>query len=88
MPILSMFYGIIIRMYREVGAKHHTPHFHAMYSEYKIVIDLAGNTLEGSFPVKQYRLLMAWYELHQDELTANWEMLSTSGDYFKIRPLD
>ena len=32
MPVLSTFYGIIVRMYREVGGKHNLPHIHAEYS--------------------------------------------------------
>jgi hypothetical protein len=88
MPVLSMFYGIIIRMYQEIGSRHNLPHFHAVYAEKKIVIDLEGNTLEGSLPIKQYRLLMAWFELHREELNANWDLLTTSGEYFKIKPLD
>jgi hypothetical protein len=29
MPALSMFFGIIVRMYREQGGRHHLPHVHA-----------------------------------------------------------
>jgi hypothetical protein len=32
MPELSRFFGIVIRMYMEVGP-HHLPHFHAYYEE-------------------------------------------------------
>lgn len=32
MPVLSIFYGIIVRMYREIGGKHNVPHIHAEYS--------------------------------------------------------
>jgi hypothetical protein len=32
MPELSRFYGIIIRMYCEVGP-HHSPHFHAYHGD-------------------------------------------------------
>lgn len=32
MPILSLFYGIIVRMYMEVGGKHNMPHIHAEYA--------------------------------------------------------
>jgi hypothetical protein len=32
-PELSHFFGIIIRMFMEVGAPHHIPHFHAYYQE-------------------------------------------------------
>jgi hypothetical protein len=33
MPELSRFFGIIIRMYWEIGAPHHNPHFHAYYQD-------------------------------------------------------
>ncbi len=38
MPTLSVFYGIVIRMYDD---DHTPPHFHAIYGEYeaKIAID-------------------------------------------------
>ena len=26
MPILSLFYGIVIRMHKEISEKHHKPH--------------------------------------------------------------
>jgi hypothetical protein len=29
MPELSRFFGIIVRMYMELGGPHHLPHFHA-----------------------------------------------------------
>lgn len=30
---LSRFFGIIIRMFAEIDAPHHTPHFHAYYQD-------------------------------------------------------
>ena len=42
MPVLCMFYGIIVRMYREIGGKHNTPHIHAEYSGQEIVVALDG----------------------------------------------
>ncbi len=44
MPALSMFFGIIVYMYRELGGK---PHIHAIYSGDEVVVDLEGNVLEG-----------------------------------------
>jgi hypothetical protein len=32
-PELSRFFGIVIRMFVEVGEPHHLPHFHAYYQE-------------------------------------------------------
>ncbi|SHL70938.1 protein of unknown function [Nitrosospira sp. Nsp11] len=37
MPIISTFYGIIIRMYWD---DHAPPHFHARYAAQQIVIDI------------------------------------------------
>ena len=48
MPVLSMFFGIIIRMYREVGGRHNLPHIHAEFSGEEAVVALDGTVLEGS----------------------------------------
>ncbi|MDR1565472.1 MAG: DUF4160 domain-containing protein [Oscillospiraceae bacterium] len=40
MPIISSFYGILIYIYRELNGSHHTPHFHAKYSEFEGVYDM------------------------------------------------
>jgi hypothetical protein len=37
MPELCRFFGIIIRMFVEVQASHHTPHFHVYYQEHVAV---------------------------------------------------
>jgi hypothetical protein len=39
MPTISMFFGIIIRMYFAPG-EHNPPHFHAYYNEYKASFSL------------------------------------------------
>ncbi|MCD8049869.1 MAG: DUF4160 domain-containing protein [Clostridia bacterium] len=87
MPILSMFYGIIIRMQSEKGGRHNKAHLHATYGEYEIVMTTSGEVLEGKFPSKQLKLLTAWAALHEDELNANWQLLSEGEGYFKIDPL-
>ena len=43
MPALSMFFGIIIYMYREVGRRHNSPHIHAEYQDYEAVISLGNH---------------------------------------------
>ncbi len=87
MPVLSMFYGIIVRMQNERGGKHNKPHIHAIYGDYEIVLALDGEKLEGKFPKKQQKLLEAWVALHEDELKANWKLLNDGEGYFKIDPL-
>ena len=45
MPTLSMFYGIIVTMYKEKGGKHNSPHLHARFSGDEIVVALDGTIL-------------------------------------------
>jgi len=87
MPILSMFYGIIIRMQCEKGGKHNKPHIHCIYGDKEIVMGLDGTVLEGDMPNKQLKLISAWIALHEDELAANWQMLSEGEGFFRIDPL-
>lgn len=87
MPALSMFFGIIVRMQSEKGGKHNKPHIHALYGDSEIVVAIDGEILEGKFPNKQMKLLLAWIAIHEDELRANWELLSNGEGYFKIEPL-
>jgi hypothetical protein len=58
MPVLSLFYGIIVRMYKEVGSKHNIPHIHAEYSGEEVVIDFDGNILDGTLPSSKMKLLL------------------------------
>ena len=51
MPTISMFYGIIIRMYN--NGEHNPPHFHATYRGQNAVFDLDGELIEGNMPTKQ-----------------------------------
>lgn len=37
MPVLSRFYGIVIRMYFQ-QSEHYPPHFHAIYGEHMAAI--------------------------------------------------
>lgn len=85
MPVLSMFYGIIIRMYN--NGEHNPPHFHASYQGHEAVFTLAGDFIEGDMPRKQMKLIAAWAELHNDELEANWELAINEQPLYKIEPL-
>ena len=87
MPTLSMFYRIIIRMYAEKGGQHNLPHLHAIFSGQEVIVGLDGTILEGSFPKNKMNLLIAWIEIHREELEANWTLLLAGAPAFKIEPL-
>lgn len=88
MPIISMFYGIIIRMYSLDNKHHNFPHIHAKYAEFEASICINdGEILAGEMPKKQLRLVQAWIELHRDELLADWEIAIGGEKPYKINPL-
>lgn len=87
MPVISMFYGIIIYMYYEIGAKHKKPHIHAKYQNQSVIISLDGEVLEGEIPFKKMKMVQVWVDIHQEELLADWDLLSNQQEYFKIDPL-
>lgn len=69
MPIISRFYGIIIRMYFQ-QSEHNPPHIHAIYGEYVAAIDFKKKrVIEGSLPKKALEMVMEWITIHEEELT-------------------
>jgi hypothetical protein len=89
MPELSRFFGIIIRMYMEVGAPHNLPHFHAYcQDEFAVFSSDPVDLIAGSLSRRQRRLVEAWAELHQDELLADWQRLQAGQRPLPIDPLD
>ena len=87
MPTISMFYGIIIRMYF-APKEHNPPHIHAYYNEYKILFNIETmEFLNGDMPQKQKRLIQAWAELHKDELLADWKLAMNGESVYQIPPL-
>ena len=87
LPTISMFYGIIIRMYFAPG-EHPPPHFHVYYAEYTATVDIRTcELIEGNLPRKQIRLVLAWAELHQEKLMIDWNLVMNGEEPFKIQPL-
>ena len=88
MPEIARFFGIVIRMFMEVGAPHHRPHFHAVYQDVKAVFGLDPiECIGGSLPRTQQRLVEAWAEIHREELLRDWELLQSGRPPLKIEPL-
>ena len=73
MPVLSRFYGIIIRMYF-LQSEHNPPHIHAIYNDDVAAIDyMTGEVLEGYLPPKALAMVREWIALHKDTLQEIWE---------------
>ena len=85
MPLLSMFYGIILRMYN--NNEHNPPHFHAYYGDYEAIFSFDGEITDGKMPRKQTRLIQAWTEIHREEIEANWKLAMNEEPIYRIEPL-
>ena len=88
MPELSRFFEIIIRMYMEAGIEHNNPHFHAYYQNDVAVFKFDPvEIIAGTLPKRQQRLVEACAELHQQELSYDWERLQSGQKPKPIEPL-
>lgn len=73
MPVISRFYGIIIKMFF-LASEHNPPHIHAIYGEYIGIIDIRTNEmLQGDLPSKALKLVQEWVQIHQKALLEMWE---------------
>jgi hypothetical protein len=85
MPTVSLFHGIKIYMYFD---DHNPPHFHAEYAGNKALINILDATvMKSALPKRQLKLVLAWTELHKDELMQNWELVKASREPLEINPL-
>ncbi len=88
MPTISMFYGILIKMYFYDNKKHNMPHIYAEYADDIATISIVdGLILAGSLPAAKMKLVQAWMEIHRDELMADWKLATAGEPVFKIEPL-
>ena len=86
MPYVSMFFGIIIRMFHN---EHNPPHSHAEYQGQKGFFDLNGNMIKGNMKSNTAKkLIKEWAILHREELLNNWDNAAQGGDIDKIAPLN
>ena len=84
MPVLSRFYGIIIRMYFQ-QAEHNPPHIHALYGEDMAAIDIqTGEVLEGHLPPKALAMVREWSAIHKGDLLHIWE----TQEFKSLSPLE
>ena len=86
MPVISQFFGIIIRMfYREHGIAH----FHAEYQGQQATFNLDGELLAGALQSRTaLHLINEWTVTHRMELEANWQRGRSGEPFERIAPLD
>lgn len=85
MPEVSRFLGIVIGMfYREHGV----PHFHAVYGEHEISVEIESRRIHGTFPPRALKLVLEWTDLHETELLEDWQLARHGETLRRIPPLE
>lgn len=85
MPTICVFYGIIIQMFWN---DHAPAHFHAMYAEYEVIIEIDTlKVIRGSFPQRALVLVLEWASINRDSLMENWVLCRKNQMPKKILPL-
>jgi hypothetical protein len=85
MPEISRFLGIVIGVFPR---DHHPPHFHAVYGEYQITIEIRTGFVQGDFPKRALHHVLEWREIHQNELLECWDLVQSGQVPQKIDPLE
>lgn len=84
MPVLSRFYGIIIRMYF-IQAEHNPPHIHAIYGDDVAEIAIkTGEVLDGHLPPKALSMVREWIEINEEDLLSIWN----TQEFRSLKPLE
>jgi hypothetical protein len=85
MPYVSMFFGIIIRMFY---SEHNPPHFHAEYQGSEGIFNFDGDMLQGNMKSNTaLKLIKEWAVLRNKELQENWKNITDKVAINKIEPL-
>jgi hypothetical protein len=85
MPEIARFLGIVIGMFFN---EHGVPHFHAVYGEYEVTVEIETGTLHGEFPTRALRLVLEWAQLHKQELLEDWQLARQGQPLKRIAPLE
>jgi hypothetical protein len=86
MPIISTFFGLVIRMFY---GDHNPPHFHVEYQGERATFTFGGELLAGELSSRTAReLVKRWAKRHKLELMINWKSIEKGRPLNRIEPLD
>lgn len=86
MPTISMFYGIMIQMF---WGDHAPPHFHAVYGEHEIIVNIRTlEVIKGFMPRRALALVLEWASLHREQLMEDWKLCELKQSLMNIEPLE
>jgi Domain of unknown function (DUF4160) len=85
MSEICRFLGIVIYIYYR---EHSPPHFHAIYGEYEVTVEIKTGIVSGRFPRRALNAVLEWQTLQETELMENWELAQSRQSLKKIKPLE
>lgn len=86
MPIISTFFGIVIRMYYQ---EREPPHFHAEHRGQQAKCDFDGEVVAGYIRSANARkLIRQWALSRRPELELNWQKMKAGESLDRIEPLE
>jgi hypothetical protein len=86
MPVISKFYGIVIRMLvtRTLDAR-----FHALYGDHEIVVQIWPlRIVGGNAPTRVRQMVLEWATQNQDALLQNWQRATAGIAPKPVQPLE
>lgn len=85
MPIISIFFGIVVPInFRD----HPPPHLHALHGDAEALFDIrTGQVMAGRLARRETRYMVEWISRHRDDLMRNWALASTGQPTFRIEGL-
>lgn len=84
MPVISRFYGIVIKMYLR-QKEHNPPHLHAFYGDYVGLFSLEeGEMYEGDIPVKEQKLIKNFILYYKEQLYDMWR----TQNFYLLPPIE
>ena len=85
MPTLSLFYGVVIRIFYD---DHSPPHFHAVYGDHELLVSIDPITiLRGNAPARVESMVLERAALHQGELREDWGLCAALKPPNPVAPL-
>tara|TARA_B100001971_G_scaffold129103_1_gene119063 strand:- start:112059 stop:112355 length:297 start_codon:yes stop_codon:yes gene_type:complete len=86
LPTISIFFGIIIKIYYR---EHNPPHIHAFYQGFEAVFSIKkAQKVTGKFPIKADKIVSEWISKHQVGLMENWNLMQEGKELFRIPGAD
>jgi hypothetical protein len=84
-PEISRFLGIVIGMFY---SEHGVAHFHAVYGEHEISMEIETDAVHGEFPARALKLVLEWRSVHKQELLDNWKLARRGQPLKRVAPLE